>query len=640
VADLTGELIDNRYLLQRILASGGMATIYAGLDTRLDRPVAVKIMHPHLANDEAFVSRFIKEAKATAALSHPNIVSIQDQGWNEGGAPAVFIVMELVEGSTLRDFLNEQGALSIDQLFQFLNPVASALSAAHHIGIIHRDIKPENILIAKDGRVKVADFGLAAGSIIGQTMTAESSVVLGSVSYLSPEQVQRGIADARSDIYALGIVMFEMLAGKKPYDGETPIQIAYKHVNERIPNLRSINEDIPEAIAEIVFAATSPNPDQRPKDAEELLNKLRSIQAQIDPKRRQLSLELDIPPAPISVAKRKNIRGKVKVASAFEGLKEKTSQIISPKQNITSNVLKEDSVATKRRKTSKRVKRNRAIALLLLLAVIFGVYSILGAGRITVPSLAGMTQKEASATLKVLGLKSEIGEEVFSEDIPVGKVISSTPGGGGKVGKAGSVKLNISKGKERIVIPSLVGLTPDIAIQKLAELGLKAGDTTEIFSALAEKGFVTGTDPKDASEVKRNSIVNIFVSKGVEQVSLTSYVGKGGEEALSELTDAGFDVTPAYKFSDTILPGLVISQDPDSAAQINKGSKVILNISKGPEFIYVPNVISKTANQATLDLENKGLKVVVKGKGTKVVSISPKQGSKVKAGSTVTISLG
>ena len=631
MADLTGELIDNRYLLQRILASGGMATIYAGLDTRLDRPVAVKIMHPHLANDEAFVSRFIKEAKATAALSHPNIVSIQDQGWNEGGAPAVFIVMELVEGSTLRDFLNEQGALSIEQLFQFLNPVASALSAAHRIGIIHRDIKPENILIAKDGRVKVADFGLAAGSIIGQTLTAESSVVLGSVSYLSPEQVQRGIADARSDIYALGIVMFEMLAGKKPYDGETPIQIAYKHVNERIPNLRTINEDIPEAIADIVFAATSPNPDQRPKDAEELLNKLRSIQAQIDPKRRQLSLELDIPPAAISVAKSKKSRGKVKVASAFEGLKEKTSQVIAPK---------EDSVATKRRKTSKRVKRNRAIALVALIGIIYGVYAILGAGRITVPSLAGMTQKEASATLKELGLKSEIGEEVFSEDIPVGKVISSTPGGGGKVGKAGLVKLNISKGKERILIPSLVGLTPDVAIQKLADLGLKAGDTTEIFSALAEKGFVVGTDPKDASEVKRNSIVNILVSKGVEQVSLISYAGKGGEEALSELTDAGFDVSPAYKFSDTILPGFVISQEPDSAAQINKGSKVVLNISKGPEFVYIPNVISKSANQATLDLENKGLKVVVKGKGTKVVSISPKQGSKVKAGSTVTISLG
>jgi serine/threonine protein kinase/beta-lactam-binding protein with PASTA domain len=639
VADLTGELIDNRYLLQRILASGGMATIYAGLDTRLYRPVAVKIMHPHLANDEAFVGRFIKEAKATAALSHPNIVSIQDQGWNEGGVPAVFIVMELVEGSTLRDFLNEQGVLSIDQLFQFLNPVVSALSAAHRIGIIHRDIKPENILIAKDGRVKVADFGLAAGSIIGQTMTAESSVVLGSVSYLSPEQVQRGIADARSDIYALGIVMFEMLAGKKPYEGETPIQIAYKHVNERIPNLKSINEAIPEQIAEIIFAATSPNPDQRPKDAEELLNQLRSIQAQIDPKRRQLSLELDLPPAAISVAKRKNIRGKVRVASAFEGLKEKTSQIITPKTDATK-VVKEDSVATKRRKTSKRVKRNRAIALLILAAVIYGVYSLLGAGRITVPSLAGMTQKEATAALTELALKTEIGEEVFSEDVPVGKVISSTPGGGGKVNKDGVVKLNISKGKERIIIPSLVGTTPDVAIQKLAEIGLKIGETSEIFSAAAEKGFVVATEPKLSTEVKRNSIVNIFVSKGVEQVSLISFSGKGGEEAINELTNAGFDVAPAYKFSDTVLPGLVISQDPESSAAINKGSKVILNISKGPEFVYIPNVISKSSNQATLDLENKGLKVVVKGKGTKVVSISPKQGSKVKAGSTVTISLG
>jgi serine/threonine-protein kinase len=639
VADLTGELIDNRYLLQRILASGGMATIYAGLDTRLDRPVAVKIMHPHLANDEAFVGRFIKEAKATAALSHPNIVSIQDQGWNEGGAPAVFIVMELVEGSTLRDFLNEQGALSIDQIFQFLNPVVSALSAAHRLGIIHRDIKPENILIAKDGRVKIADFGLAAGSIIGQTMTAESSVVLGSVSYLSPEQVQRGIADARSDIYSLGIVMFEMLVGKKPYEGETPIQIAYKHVNERIPNVRSINEAIPEQLAEIIFAATSPNPDQRPKDAEELLNQLRSIQAQIDPKRRQLSLELDLPPTAISVAKRKNIRGKVKVASAFEGLKEKTAQIIATKPEVSKDV-KEDSVATKRRKTSKRVKRNRAIALFILAALIYGVYSILGAGRITVPSLAGMTQKEAAAVLTELALKTEIGEEVFSEDIPVGKVISSTPGGGGKVSKDGVVKLNISKGKERIVIPTLVGVTPDVAIQKLADLGLKIGETTEVFSAIAEKGFVVATEPKISSEVKRNSIVNIFVSKGVEQVSLISYAGKGGEEAINELTNAGFDVAPTYKFSDTVLPGLVISQDPESAASINKGSKVILNISKGPEFVYIPNVISKSVNQATLDLENKGLKVVVKGKGTKVVSISPKQGSKVKAGSTVTISLG
>ena len=296
MSDLTGELIDNRYLLQRRLAAGGMATIYAGIDTRLDRPVAVKIMHAHLANDEAFVSRFIKEAKATAALSHPNIVSIQDQGWNEGGPPAVFLVMELVEGTTLRDFLNENGALNAEQTIQIINPVLSALAAAHKIGIIHRDIKPENILISKDGRIKVADFGLARNTSMAQTMTAESSVVLGSVSYLSPEQVQRGVADARSDIYAIGIVLFEMLIGKKPYDGETPIQIAYRHVNDRIPKINQINSNIPDVIADLVFDATAPNPDHRPKDAEELLNKVRDIQAKLDPKRRQLSLELDLPP--------------------------------------------------------------------------------------------------------------------------------------------------------------------------------------------------------------------------------------------------------------------------------------------------------------------------------------------------------
>mgnify|MGYP000612939449 CR=1 FL=1 len=343
MSDLTGELIDNRYLLQRLIASGGMATIYAGMDTRLDRPVAVKIMHAHLANDEAFVSRFIKEAKATAALSHPNIVSIQDQGWNEGGPPAVFLVMELVEGSTLRDFLNQQGSVSIEQMFQLMSPVLSALAVAHKIGIIHRDIKPENILISKDGRVKVADFGLARNMAIGQTMTVESSVVLGSVSYLSPEQVQRGVADARSDIYAVGIVLFEMLTGGKPYEGETPIQIAYRHVNDRIPTLQSVKSDIPITISDLVHAATAPNPDHRPKDAEELLNKLREIQAQIDPRKRQMSLELDLPPSIMkSVAK----RGKVSVGSALEGLKEKTSQLISTKPIKVSKP--EDSIGTKK----------------------------------------------------------------------------------------------------------------------------------------------------------------------------------------------------------------------------------------------------------------------------------------------------
>jgi serine/threonine-protein kinase len=632
VSDLTGELIDNRYLLQRQIASGGMATIYAGLDTRLDRPVAVKIMHAHLANDEAFVSRFIKEAKATAALSHPNIVSIQDQGWNEGGPPAVFLVMELVEGSTLRDYLNENGSLTVEQTLQLITPVLSALSAAHRIGIIHRDIKPENILISKDGRIKVADFGLARNIAMGQTMTAESSVVLGSVSYLSPEQVQRGVADARSDIYAIGIVLFEMLTGDKPYSGEAPIQIAYRHVNDRIPNIQTINSAIPASVAELVYEVTAPNPDQRPKDAEELLSKLKEIQAKIDPKRRQMSLELDLPP----VVSKKSKRGKVSVTSAFGGIKEKTSQLISSKPiNINKP---EDSIRTKKRKVSRRVRRNRIIALFLLLAILFGGYKVLNANKISVPSLVGMSQSEAKSSLKNLGLSIQVVEEVFSEDVPKGKIIATKPGGGGKVSPAGTVGLIVSKGQERIVIPILNGLTPDIASGKIADLGLSVGQINESFDMKVTSGFVIGTDPKDGSEVRRKSIVNLIVSKGVEQLSLSSYVGKGGEQALSELNDLGFDVNVRYSFSDNIFKGQVITQTPEKSDLISKGSKIELVISKGSEFVFVPNVLGKNKNDASVDLENLGLKVSVKGSG-KVNNITPAIGSKVKQGTVITITL-
>ena len=632
MSDLTGELIDNRYLLQRQIASGGMATIYAGLDTRLDRPVAVKIMHAHLANDEAFVSRFIKEAKATAALSHPNIVSIQDQGWNEGGPPAVFLVMELVEGSTLRDYLNEKGSLTVEQTFQLITPVLSALSAAHRIGIIHRDIKPENILISKDGRIKVADFGLARNITMGQTMTAESSVVLGSVSYLSPEQVQRGVADARSDIYAVGIVLFEMLTGSKPYSGETPIQIAYRHVNDRIPNIQTIKSEIPTSIAELVYEATAPNPDQRPKNAEELLNILREIQAKIDPKRRQMSLELDLPP----IVNKKNKRGKVSVTSALGGIKEKTSQLISTKPiNISKP---EDSIRTKKRKVSRRVRRNRIIALFLLIALIFGSYQILNAGKISVPSLVGMSQGEAKNDLKNLGLNIQVVEEVFSEDVAKGKIIATKPGGGGKISPAGTVGLIVSKGQERIIVPTLNGLTPDVASGKISDLGLSVGQINESFDMKIAAGFVIGTDPKDGSEVRRKSIVNLIVSKGVEQLALPSYVGKGGEQALSELNDLGFDVNVKYSFSDSIFKGQVITQRPERSDLISKGSKIELEISKGSEFVFVPNVLGKNKNDASVDLENLGLKVSAKGSG-KVNNISPAIGSKVKQGTVITITL-
>ena len=446
MSDLSGELIDGRYQLISQIAQGGMASIYSALDTRLDRKVAVKIMHPHLAQDEAFVNRFIREAKAAAALTHPNAVSVQDQGWNTNGVPAVFIVMEMVEGNTLREYLEESGKFGIAQTLQYLTAILGALAAAHKLGIIHRDIKPENILISHDGRIKIADFGLAHGALIGSTLTAESSVVLGSVSYLSPEQVQRGISDSRSDVYSTGILAYELLVGEKPFSGDSPIQIAYMHVNNRVPRVSQSRSDIPRELDELIFSATSSNPDERPRDAGIFLAAIQDIARSLDPKRNQLSLELDIPMQKIS---EKPSRSKIKKSKA-EPVKEVTEE--KPVRELTAG--------TKRR-ISKRVRRNRIIAVLLAVALgIGGWYALIGPGsRIVVPSIVGASLDEANAALTPLGLSSEVTEKRFDEEIAAGKILESDPSGGGKVDTGGVVKLVISKGQERYVIPVPVSYT-------------------------------------------------------------------------------------------------------------------------------------------------------------------------------------
>jgi len=629
VSDLSGEVIDGRYQLTRIVASGGMATIYAALDLRLDRQVAVKVMHPHLAQDEQFVSRFIREAKAAASLSHPNIVSVLDQGWNQGGVPCVFIVMELVEGATLRDYLHEQGSLSVERAIQIVSPVASALAAAHKLGIVHRDIKPENILVSKEGRIKIADFGLARGALLGSTMTAESSVILGSVSYLSPEQVQRGVADARSDVYSLGIVLFEVLTGQKPYQGEDPVQIAIRHVNDRVPAPSTLNPAITADVDELVLRATNIDPDKRPRDAGEFLEQLRVLSEKLDPRKRQLSLELDLPPLPIKEA----VRDRVK--------REKISK--TAKKEDTP-VKKEKTVPTKK-KVSSRVQRNRRIA--ALLAVVLGIttwYVFIGPGsRVVVPSLAGMTTKEAKAELEDLGLNLDIAEEEFSEDIPEGKVISSNPAGGGRVSPAGTVEVTISRGKERYAVPNLQGLKLDVAEGLIKENKLVVGKVIEEFSNEIPKGFIMRSAPAAGERIKRDSQIEIIVSKGIEQIGVADYKAKSGEQALNELTEAGFEVEIKYVFSEDLPIGAVISQTP-GAGDMDKGSKVTLLVSKGSEYVFIPNIFSLAEAKAVAALKDLDLKVVVKKVGNKkvkvVTNVTPKVGAKVKRGSTVTITVG
>jgi len=644
MSDLTGELIDGRYQLIRQMASGGMATIYEALDTRLDRKVAVKVMHPHLAQDEQFVERFIREAKASAALSHPNIVSVQDQGWNQHGSPAVFLVMELVEGHTLREYLNEQGALSVEAGVKFLLPVLSALAAAHKLGIVHRDIKPDNILISKEGRIKIADFGLAKGPLLGTTMTTESSIVLGSVSYLSPEQVQRGIADARSDVYSAGITAYEIFTGEKPFAGDEPIQIAYQHVNERVPLMSSKRSGIPPELDQLIYRATNSDPDARPRDGGEFHQALMVISQALDPNQKQMSLELDIPIAPMRPAsKRPSRRERARI--------EKEKTVALKKSENTSENKKSDTKETtaqirNRKKISKRVRRNRFIALALAIVLgIFGWYALVGPGsKVVVPSIVGATEKEATAALSPLGLTLVISEKRFDEDIAIGHILESDPAGGGKVDAGGKVKAVISKGPERYEIPKLEGLTPEAAVALLSKIPVKVGEIKEVFNDAIPKGFVIGTSPTRGEQVKRDAVIDIAVSKGVETVDLVSYAGKSADQALNELTSAGFNPDTVEQFSETVLAGTVISQDPAGGAPLAKGAKIILTVSKGSEFVFIPNVFSLTEAKARAALSDLELKVIVKKIGAKkvkaVTNISPKVGAKVKRGSTVTITVG
>ncbi len=653
MSDLTGELIDGRYQLLRQMAAGGMATIYEAIDTRLDRKVAVKIMHPHLAQDEQFVERFIREAKASAALSHPNIVSVQDQGWNQNGTPAVFLVMEMVEGHTLREYLNEQGSLSVADGIKFLLPVLSALAAAHKLGIVHRDIKPENILISKEGRIKIADFGLAKGPLLGTTMTAESSIVLGSVSYLSPEQVQRGIADSRSDVYSAGITAFEIFTGEKPFAGEEPIQIAYMHVNDRVPLMSTRKSGIPPELDQLIHRATNSDPDARPRDAGEFHSALSAISQSLDPNQKQMSLELDIPIAPMRPAskkpsRRERARAEKEKTVALKKNREDSRELSGKNNSDKNEPAKRETTAQikKRKKVSKRVRRNRFIAAGLAISLgIFGWYALVGPGsRVVVPSIVGATESEALNVLNPLGLRLVISERQFSEEISDGQIIESNPAGGGKVDAGGEVKAIISKGPERYVIPMLVGLTPEAAVNLLAKYPVKVGELKEVFNDQTPKGFVISSSPAQGEKVKRDSTVNILVSKGIETLDVTSYVGKSADQALNELTDAGFNVTTAEQFSENVLAGAIISQVPSGGAPLPKGAKIALTISKGSQYVFIPNVFSLTENKARAALTDLELKVVVKKIGAKkvkaVTNIVPKVGTKVKRGSTVTITVG
>ena len=617
---LVGQLLDGRYRVGGRHARGGMATVYEAHDDRLDRTIALKVMHPGLAEDEEFVSRFIREARSAARLSHPNVVSVYDQGADQGH---VYLAMEMVRGRTLRELIREKGNVSPREALEVLEPVLAALGAAHAAGLVHRDVKPENVLLSDDGRVKVADFGLARAVTGATSHTTTSGVVMGTVAYLSPEQVTKGIADPRSDVYAVGILLFEMLTGRKPYDGDTAIQVAYRHVHDDVPPPSSLVPGLPAELDHLVSRATNRDPDGRPADARVFLR-------EVSRARRALSdgeLDSTGPAMP-----------------AVNGQPDHTLVVdLTPRPTLPAR--RGDTGPLSPPPGNRLARRRRrgpiALAIIVALAVLLsGAAWFVGYGplsRTTTPSLLGLTQAKAAATARKDGLSVKVVGYGFSEVVAKDLVLRTDPTRGSAVDKGGTVGLIMSKGPERYPVPDVVGKTEDVARAAL-EKGNLTVTVQDRHSLKVPEGSVIAVDPPPATPLKRNAAVTLVVSQGPRPVAVPQVAGLPVEEAKKALDDAGLKPAVTQKFDDVVAPGIVVSQNP-TPGTADKGSEVQLVVSKGPQPVDVPDVTGKPVEEAQQILAAAGLAADVRripGPGT-VRSQSPGGGETVPKGTAVTL---
>jgi eukaryotic-like serine/threonine-protein kinase len=632
---LVGTTVDGRYRVLSLLARGGMATVYEALDLRLDRVIALKIMHPHLAHDQAFVARFQREAKAAARLTHGHVVAVYDQGESDG---LVYLAMEYVPGRTLRDVLRQYGPLTPEQALVFLDPVLEALAAAHAAGFVHRDVKPENVLISDDGRVKVADFGLArAVEADGQSVT--QGMIIGTVAYLSPEQVERGEADGRSDVYAAGILLFEMITGQVPHAGESPLSVAYQHVNSDVPPPSSLVRAIPPEVDALVVTATRRDASLRYQNAYDFLADVRRVRASLPTPRPFVdshdTLVVDVGMASQLAAGRPSIP-----LTAGSPAAPRTPTPVRPPAP--------GAYDTRPTQVPERYRRSRAplfIVLLVLavLATAFGAwYLAAGPGKtVDTPNVVGASVDDARVAMTAVGLELAVGEEQYSEDAPPQTVISTDPAAGEGVKVDGTVTAVVSKGPERYDVPAVKGMPQATATDAIAGANLTVGAIREAYDDKVEAGSVVSSDPKPGSSVKPGTPVDLVVSKGPEPVPVPDVEGRRIGPAKDALATAGLKADVTQKFSESVADGVVISIKPKAGTIVDSGSRVALVVSKGPPPVVVPNLVDMPRDRAVSTLEGLGLRArVLQGDFSplnRVISQDPSAGTKIPKGSTVTI---
>jgi len=644
---MIGRLIDGRYEVRSRIARGGMATVYLATDLRLERRVAIKIMHGHLADDNAFKSRFIQEARSAARLAHPNVVNVFDQGQD---ADTAYLVMEYLPGITLRDLLKDYGKLTPEQTEDILEAVLSGLAAAHKAGIVHRDVKPENVLLADDGRIKISDFGLARAV---NNNTATGQALLGTIAYLSPELVTRGIADARSDIYALGIMTFEMLTGEQPYVGEAPMQIAYQHANDTVPLPSSKVPSTPHQLDELVRWATARDPEERPRDARVMLDRLIADRGALGTGATAV-FPVDQQPTALQPTMILSGLGSEQAGAATASAETQIlgARVLSdiPGGVPTGDRAPLDNKALLADRAQRR--KGRGFWLFTLIVIIAaglgftGWYFGAGPGSdIPVPIVAGLTPAAAAEELTGVGLESA-QRTAYSPDVPEGIVVGSDPSEGNRVGKDAIVSVIVSLGLQPITLPPLAGASQEDAAAAITGQRAEVGSVDSVFDGNVAAGtVVSASRASDDGDISQGGAyfqglqVNLVVSLG----GIPDVAGDSVAAATAALEAEGLvAATGGRNYSETIPEGNVISAAAPEGV-VRTGATITLTTSRGPEPVKVPDVVGKPWSEAKQILEDAGLVLkynfyvdAAPGLFT-VTKVSPGSGESVPRGSTVTI---
>ncbi len=602
---MLGRVFNNRYRLKEKIGSGGMADVYLADDLSLNREVAVKVLHAQYAADPSFIQRFRYEAQAAANLNHPNIVNIYDWG-NEGDI--YYIVMEYVEGRDLKQILMTEGRFMPERAAEITAEICAALQFAHRQNLIHRDIKPHNIIITPMGQVKVMDFGIArVGSGNGMTQTG---TVMGTAQYISPEQAQGQAVDARSDIYSLGVVLYELLLGRVPFDDDNAIAVAYKQVKEDPVPISLVDRTMPPALEAIVMKALAKNPENRYGSAQEM---------------------------------------KADLLRWLEGMPVNATPVLA-----SVPVSPTESMAAATAQEYPREPRSRTwvwitaalAAVLVITGVVLAIVLTRGdATLVAIPNVANMNESDAQKALENAGLKMRVSDQfayVTSASDPEGVVKSQDPASGTNIKKGSTVEVVLTKAFH---VPDVSNMKLDDAKNVLTQNKLTVGNVTETASADSQKGIVLQQDPVANSFSHPGATVNLTVGKGVELVAVPELAGKTQDDAVNALTAAGLKADVKQQSSDTVPSGKVISSDPAANTQVAKGSTVTVNVSTGAAQVTVPDVTTKTQADATSILQAAGFSVVVQkvvdpANNGRVKSQNPVGGSKASKGSSVTILVG